>query len=44
MKIEKIKIKDVDLTKYKNQNTVRRSKEIKGGYEKIVFASDQDLD
>lgn len=44
MKIEKIKATDVDMVKYKNQHNVRRSTEVCGGYDKIVFATDEDLD
>lgn len=43
MKIENIKkINNVNIMVYKNQKNVRRSKEIKGGFEKIVYATDQD--
>lgn len=38
------KLKDVDLAKYRAQTSVRRLKESKGGFEHIVFATDQDLD
>lgn len=38
------KLVDVDMTKYCNQPRVRRIRESKGGFEHIVFATDQDLD
>ena len=42
---EKIEnITNSDLEKYKKNTLVRRSKEVKGGFEKIVYATDQDLD
>ena len=36
------KIQKVDLKAYKNQSNVRRSKVPVGGFEKIVYATDQD--
>lgn len=48
MKLEKIeKIKNItnsDLEKYKKNTLIRRSKDVKGGFDKIVYATDQDLD
>lgn len=44
-KIEKIeKLSDADLTAYKANPLVRRKRENNGGYDMIVYASDQDLD
>ena len=37
-------ITNIDLEKYKSQKNVRRLQEHEGGFEKIVFATDQDLD
>lgn len=42
IKIEKIA--DVNMAAYKAQTNVRRQRESKGGFEHIVFATDQDLD
>lgn len=42
--IKKLNNKSVNLKKYSTQKGVRRKKEIIRGYEKIVFATDQDLD
>lgn len=45
MKLEKIKnITNFDLEKYKKNTLIRRSKEVKGGFDRIVYATDQDLD
>ncbi len=44
MKIKEIKASEVDLKKYKSQKCIRRSVENVGGFEKIVVASDEDLD
>lgn len=41
MKIKKLV--DVDMAKYRSQPRVRRIRESKGGFEHIVFATDQDL-
>lgn len=38
------KLSTVDRSKYQSQTDVRRVKEPKGGFEHIVFATDQDLD
>ena len=38
------KLTNVDQAKYKGQQGVRRIRESKGGFEHIVFATDQDLD
>ena len=38
------KLTKVDMAKYKAQKGVRRLREAKGGFEHIVFATDQDLD
>lgn len=44
-KIEKIeKISDEDLKAYKANPVVRRKRENNGGFDMIVYASDQDLD
>lgn len=37
------KLTTVDQTKYKGQQGVRRIRESKGGFEHVVFATDQDL-
>lgn len=37
------KLVDVDMAKYRSQPRVRRLRESKGGFEHIVFATDQDL-
>ena len=43
--IKKIeKITDADITAYKANPLVRRKRENNGGYDMIVYASDQDLD
>ena len=48
MKLEKIEkinnITNSDLEKYKKHTLIRRSKDVKGGFDKIVYATDQDLD
>ena len=44
MKITKVNKSSVDIAKYKSQNTVRRGTDIRGGFEKIAFATDADLD
>ena len=44
MDLKFTKVENVDISKYKLQTNVRRLHEIKGGFEKIVFATDQDLD
>lgn len=45
MKITKLEKINVDqLKQYNNQKKVRRNRESKGGYEYIVYATDQDLD
>lgn len=36
------KINNVNISAYRNQKNVRRSKDIKGGFDKIVYATDQD--
>lgn len=41
--IKVIPLSDVDKVKYRNQKNVRRIRESKGGFEHIVFATDQDL-
>ncbi len=41
MNIERIK--DIDRAAYTSQANVRRKRESKGGFEHIVFATDQDL-
>lgn len=38
------KVEKIDYEKYKMQKNVRRLKTIKGGFDRIVFATDQDLD
>ena len=44
MKISKIKkISEADLKLYKSQNNVKRNRE-SSGFDKIIVASDQDLD
>ena len=44
MKISKIKkILEADLKLYKSQNNVKRNRE-SSGFDKIIVASDQDLD
>ena len=46
MKLEKIEkinnITNSDLEKYKKNTLIRRSKDVKGGFDKIVYATDQD--
>ncbi len=44
IKIEKIKPAANELREYRENPDIRRRKILKGSYEKIVFASDQDLD
>ena len=44
MKIEKIKPTIDELKACREIPNIRRIKILKGGFEKIVFASDQDLD
>lgn len=44
MKIEEIKIDTKHMSEYKEQKNVKRNKEVRGGYENIIIASDQDLD
>jgi len=44
MKINKIKISPEQLTTYKGQEIVRRQREVNGGYDQIIIATDQDLD
>lgn len=44
MKLEKIKPTLNELKEYKENPNIKRRKILKGGFEKIVFASDQDLD
>lgn len=44
MKLEKIKPTPNELKEYKENPNIKRRKILKGGFEKIVFASDQDLD
>lgn len=44
MKIEKIKPTAKELNEYKSNPNIKRRKILKSGFEKIVYASDQDLD
>lgn len=44
MKITKIDKSKVNLVTYKSQNTIRRGKDVRGGFDQIVMATDQDLD
>ena len=44
MKLEKVKPTQNELKEYKENPNIKRRKILKGGFEKIVFASDQDLD
>ena len=44
MNIKYTKINNIDFNKYKSQSFVRRSKVINGGFDYIVYATDQDLD
>lgn len=44
MKLEKIKPTQNELKEYRENPNIKRRKILKGGFEKIVFASDQDLD
>ena len=44
MQVQAKKLSDVDLAKYRSQTRVRRIRESRGGFEHIVFATDQDLD
>lgn len=36
------KINTVNVSVYRNQKNVRRCKDVKGGFDKIVYATDQD--
>lgn len=38
------KVDNINIEEYKKSKLVRRQKTIKGGFDKIVFATDQDLD
>ena len=43
IKIQKLNSKELlDSLAYKNQKNVRRCKDVKGGFDKIVYATDQD--
>ena len=42
MNIKYTKINNIDVNKYRSQNCVRRSKVINGGFDYIVYATDQD--
>ena len=42
MKVKEVS--NIDTAKYKAQKNVRRLQKHEGGFEKIVFATDQDLD
>ena len=43
IKIQDLKnINTVNVSAYHNQKNVRRCKDIKGGFDKIVYATDQD--
>lgn len=42
MKVKEVS--NIDIAKYKAQKNVRRLQKHEGGFEKIVFATDQDLD
>lgn len=44
VKINYTKINNVNLDHYKSQSNVRRSKIAEGGFDYIVYATDQDLD
>ena len=44
MKIQKIKPSAKELKEYTENPNIKRRKILKSGFEKIVFASDQDLD
>lgn len=44
MSIKISKTRQPDLKTYQGQTDVRRRKALKGGYENIVYATDQDLD
>jgi len=43
-KVQKIQMTTQMKVSYKGQQNVRRLRESKGGYEQIIFATDQDLD
>ena len=36
------KIDNINISVYRNQKNVRRCKDVKGGFDKIVYATDQD--
>ena len=42
IKIQKLNSTELDSSTYKNQKNVRRCKDVKGGFDKIVYATDQD--
>ena len=44
IKIQKLNSAEVDSSIYKNQKNIRRAKDTIGGFDKIVYATDQDLD
>lgn len=45
MKLTKIKdITESQIKQYKSQKCITRNREVKGAYESIVLATDQDLD
>lgn len=42
-KLQKLEtITSAELSEYRKNSHVRRSKEVKGGFDKIVYATDQD--
>jgi len=41
---EEIKLNKEDVVKYKSQKNVQRQKERRGGYDYVIYATDQDLD
>lgn len=44
IKIQKLNSSEVNSSLYKNQKNIRRAKDVIGGFDKIVYATDQDLD
>ena len=44
MDLKITKLEKIDKAKYKSQTNIRRLRDVSGGFERIVFATDQDLD